>query len=274
MRKNTFFKSLIIGANLLLFSCNGSDDSAFTNCGGDISIQYEVESTSSAVCLSKSDASKLTPIENVYAMPRVNRSKVEVCYSKDGTYTMTIENVKPKSNTPYPEGTLGVRTNPTFSKAVISDGEVKIYDERGQLTSSEKDDAIIDENRKLVEQILKYKPLGKSELDKLVPVLKANGYEAKESKDQKYISWKQPNVNKDGYTICVIDRATSFLAGIEEYDAKNNKVAQTIISSENNDGKINLKGYLLAENFVTPSSKTRMKRIYQSTFENFSLSTK
>ena len=273
MRKNTFFKSLIIGANLLLFSCNGSDDAAFTNCGGDISIQYEMESTNSAICLSKSDTKNLTPIENVYATPRIDRVKIDVCYSKNGTYTMTIENIKPKGTAQFPQGTIGANPNPTFSKAVISDGVIKIYDENGELSSSEKDDDVISENKKLVEIMLAYKPLDKSELDKLVPVLKANGYEAQESKDQKYISWKQPNPN-GGYTISVIDRATSFLVGLQEYDAKNTKIAQTMINVENNDGKINLKGYLLAEDFVTPFSKTRMKRMYQSSFENFSLSRK
>ena len=273
MRKNTFFKSLIIGANLLLFSCKGSDDAAFTNCGGDISIQYEMESINSAICVSKSDAKNLTPIENVYAMPRTDRVKIDVCYSKDGTYTMTIENIKPKGTAQYPEGTIGTTPNPTYSRAVISDGEVKIYDESGQLSSSEKDDENISENKRLVEIMLNYKPLDKSELDKLVPVMKANGYEAQESSDGKYIWWKQPAPN-GGYTVSVIDRATSFLVGLQQYDAKNTKIAQTMINVENNDGKINLKGYLLAEDFVTPFSKTRMKRMYQSTFQNFSLSRK
>ena len=110
-------------------------------------------------------------------------------------------------------------------------------------------------------------------MEKLVPVLTANGLVAQESSDKKYISWKQPNPN-GGFSINVIDKSTAFLAGIEEYDAKNVKVAQTIIRAEIKDSKINLKGFLQTEDFVTPFSKTPMKRLYHTVFENFSMITK
>lgn len=272
MREKGVFLKLLLITVIFSLSCN-NEDAVFSDCGGVVSIQYEVESTSYAATLDKGQEANLKPIERAYCLFRTDRAKVDVCYSKDGTYTMTIENIPSKGTSKYPDGTIGIDQNVTYSKAVVENGEVKIYDASGGLLISEKDvDNVVADNQKLVENIKNFSPFQSGELDKLVHVLKAQGYEAQESEDNKYVSWKQKNLVTGGYSINVIDKKTGFLAGIQEYDSQGAKTAKMMIGVEQKGKSIDLKRYLLMEFFTSPISNVKMTRVYQSVYENFKLS--
>ncbi len=256
---------------LTLFSSCGNDEVGFNQCSGDVAIQYEVESTSFATPSNQSDVGKLTPYDHIYALPRTERAKVEVCYSKDGTYFMHIQNMQPKQNN-YANNVIGTDLKANYSRAEIKNGEVRIYGEDGTLENSIEDNDFIDENKKLVENILNTSSIDKNLLDKLAPTLKAAGHEVFESKDNKYVSWKVKDSNGD-FSLIVFDKEKMMLSGIQQYDVTNKLKEQTIINAERSDDKIIVKGFSSIEYTTSPFSKIPMKRIYNSKYENFTLLT-
>ncbi len=268
--KKILFINVITILLLFLWSC-GSDNATLDNRNGDVSLSYEVESSNYTTPINKNEENQRLPVEVAASFPRIDRAKVSVCYQKKGTYSMTIENIASKGNAKYPVNGVGSIEPFQYSKIVFEDNNIKVYATDGSLLSSAEDtDNLVEDNKKLVESILTYKPMEEGEIDKLIPALKLNGLDARESNDKKFISWQQAE-NNGGSKIYVINKETGFLAGWQEYNAQKVKTEQTMINVQREGEKITVKNFTSIEDFISPLSKIKMRRIFQSSYANFNL---
>jgi hypothetical protein len=178
-----FFKRLLpLCFCLVLFylftGCNkdsGSQQRENNQVNCVVSLSFEMETTTTARPVNKTDQQNLAPIDNIMALPHRERYAIEACYRSENERHFTMTLLTPTNPINYPANTADGYIKPDYKRMEVSAGVARYYDHSNNLIRTGNLDGNAAAVQKILEQVANKKVLTTAEFTQGLNIMRDSG---------------------------------------------------------------------------------------------------